>query len=303
VLETAPARPLLHRAAGDGGMPTLFGHFARWGEWTEIDSAFEGRFMESVARGAFARSIRERRDRIRVLFQHGADPFVGDKPLGPIQELREDAKGAGYVVPMLDTTYNRDLVPGLDAGLYGASFRFRVMREEFVEHPATSDRNPGRLPERTLREVDLLEFGPCTFPAYCGATAGLRGAVRDSNATPKRGRASTVITPRKRMEVKRRDGRVVEVLTPGRDRFSLDHEYVRANPGFFTTLPAATAEARATLARMQGRPGHTRAGRRPLGEALAQINSGRTDMYGLAPRRVLPSRTPTTAPVLPRRAA
>jgi phage head maturation protease len=118
VLETAGTRPLLHRAAGDGGMPTLFGYFSVWDEFTEIDSTYEGRFLERVATGAFERSIRERRDQIRVLFQHGSDPFVGNKPLGPLLELREDAKGAGYVVPLLDTTYNRDPIPGLEQGLY-----------------------------------------------------------------------------------------------------------------------------------------------------------------------------------------
>ena len=100
-----------------------------------------------------------------------------------------------------------------------------------------------------------------------------------------------MITPRKRMEVKRRDGRVVEVLTPGRDRFSLDHDYVRADPGFFTTLPAASAEARATLARMQGRPGHTRAHTSLIDTLRAHRPAG----------RVLPRASGTRhAPVLPR---
>jgi HK97 family phage prohead protease len=106
--------------------------------------------MESVARGAFERSMRERRDQIRVLFQHGQDPFVGDKPLGPIRKLREDRQGAYYEVPLLNASYVADIAAGVEEGLYGASFRFRVMRDEFVENPATSDRNPDRLPERTL---------------------------------------------------------------------------------------------------------------------------------------------------------
>jgi Caudovirus prohead serine protease len=302
VLETAYPRPILHRAA-NGGCPELYGHFARWGEWTEIDSAYEALHGKRRPRGVRALDARAARpDQGSLSARPGQ--FRGDKPLGPIRELREDRQGAYYEVPLLNASYVADIAAGVEEGLYGASFRFRVMREEFVENPARSDRNPGRLPERTLREVELYEFGPVTFPAYDGATAGLRGQVRDSNATPKRGRPNTVITPRKRMEVKRRDGRVVEVLTPGRDRFSLDHHYVRANPGFFTTLPAATAETRAALRRMQARPGHTRA-RTSLTETL----------YGLAPRsrvggqweldkrRVLPSRTRTTRPVLPRRPA
>jgi len=155
-------------------MPTLFGHFAVFNRWTEINSWFEGHFLEQLAPGAFRKTFRENRDRIRALFQHGRDPQIGDKPLGPIDDLREDETGGYYEVPMLDTAYNRELVPGLEAGLYGASFRFEVMREEYVEEPEASSENPNAIPERTLKEVRLHEFGPVTFPAYAEATADVR---------------------------------------------------------------------------------------------------------------------------------
>jgi HK97 family phage prohead protease len=291
VVETAGTRPLLHRANGDGGgMPTLFGHFAVWDEWTRIESVHEGRFLERIAKGAFERSIRERRDLIRVLFQHGADPYVGDKPLGPLHTLREDEKGVGYVVPLLDTTYNRDLTPGLEAGLYGASFRFRTLREEFVEKPGASDHNPDRLPERTLKEVELYELGPVTFGAYDGATAGLRGAVRDSALGQKRGKPSTVVTPVRRIELKNRAGRVVDVLVPGQTRFALDAEDVRSRPDLFKPVRSDDGQTRTALRRMQGRPGHTRT--RDLSDTL----------YGLKPRRsgrVLPHRRTSPSRVLP----
>jgi phage head maturation protease len=29
-------------------------------------------------------------------------------------------------------------------------------------------------PERTVREVSMAEFGPVTYPAYAGATVGMR---------------------------------------------------------------------------------------------------------------------------------
>jgi len=178
-----PPRDELVRAIG-GGLelrdddesegPRLVGHFARFGEWAEIDSVFEGHFMERVARGAFMKTIEENRDRIRVLFQHGQDPQIGDKPLGPIDVLREDSRGPYYEVPLLDVPYVRDLVPALKAGLYGASFRFSVLRESFKRDAKPSDHNPEGIPERTLHEVALREFGPVTFPAYAGATAGVR---------------------------------------------------------------------------------------------------------------------------------
>lgn len=153
--------------------PTLFGHFAVFDRWTEINSWFEGHFLERIAPGAFRKTFKENRERIRALFQHGMDPQVGDKPIGAIDELREDGEGAYYEVSLFRGL--PDLVmDGLRAGAYGASFRFEVMREELVEEPDPTTENPKALPERTLKEVRLHEFGPVTFPAYADATAGVR---------------------------------------------------------------------------------------------------------------------------------
>jgi hypothetical protein len=57
---------------------------------------------------------------------------------------------------------------------HGASFRFRVTREHVVQTSDASTYNPLALPERTIQEARVMEFGPCTFPAYQGATAGVR---------------------------------------------------------------------------------------------------------------------------------
>lgn len=158
----------------DGRLGTLCGHFARFNEWTTIDSAHEGKFMERIAPGAFKKTIEENRSGMRVLFNHGADPSVGNKVLGPIDVLREDDEGAYYEVPLLDTSYNRDLVPGLENGLYGASFRFRVLRQKIERPQRRTDMNPDQLPERTVAETAVREFGPVTFGAYDGATSGMR---------------------------------------------------------------------------------------------------------------------------------
>ena len=102
---------------------TLRGHFAVFNQWTTIDSLLEGRFVERIAPGAFRQAERDHSG-VRVLFNHGRDPSIGDKVLGPIQTLREDARGAYFEVPLLDTSYTGDLIPALEAGLYGSSFRF-----------------------------------------------------------------------------------------------------------------------------------------------------------------------------------
>jgi len=202
VFRSAPAFEL--RAAPDpdagdqaAGLPTLTGRFAVFDTWTEIDSWIEGRFLERIAPGAFRKTFSENRAGIRVLFQHGHDPQVGDKPLGPIDVLREDDVGAYYEVPLLDTSYVRDLLPGLRAGLYGASFRFRVVREDIVQPDSASTGNPDRLPERTIREAKVMEFGPVTFPAYPDATAGVRSLTDEVLARRlDRGRRSEHAAPR-----------------------------------------------------------------------------------------------------------
>ena len=163
--------------------PVMSGHFLVFDQWTEISSCYEGNFLERFAPGAIKKTIRENRDAMRVLFQHGFDYVVGDKPLGPIRTLEEDSvgehvdgvSGAWYEVPLLDAGYVRDdILPGLEAELYGASFRFRVIREEIDEEPGVSDHNPNGLPERTIKEAQVMEFGPVTFTAYAGASAGVR---------------------------------------------------------------------------------------------------------------------------------
>jgi len=104
---------LRQNGASESDGKTLVGHFAKFGEWAEIDSIHEGHFLERLSEGSFRKTISENRSRIRALFQHGKDPVVADKPLGPITVLREDSEGAYYEVPLLDTSYNADLIPGL----------------------------------------------------------------------------------------------------------------------------------------------------------------------------------------------
>lgn len=163
---------------------TLFGHFSRFDSWYRIDSMWEGTFMERTVKGAFRKTIKENRSTVKVAFDHGFDPTIADKPLGPIEQLREEDEGPYYEVPLLDTDYNRDfMLPALQGrtmdgrklgSVLGASFRFRVTRDEWVMEPKRSDLNPDGIPERTIREIRLYEFGPVVYPANPEATAGVR---------------------------------------------------------------------------------------------------------------------------------
>jgi HK97 family phage prohead protease len=182
-LDVVRAAPASVRATRDDAaaqeMPTLVVRFSVFDEWYEINSYWEGEFIERTARGAFAKTIKENRNNVKCLYDHGYDPQIGNKVLGAIDDLREDADAPVGEVPLFDTAYNRDLLPGLEAGVYGSSFRFRVIRDEWNDEPGVSDYNPKGIPERTIKEVRLYEFGPVTFPASPAATAGLRSMTDD----------------------------------------------------------------------------------------------------------------------------
>lgn len=173
----------LRAASFDGDKtPVMEGHFATFNEWYEIKSMFEGHFLERIKPGAFKRTFNAAKrskdpHRISVLLEHGFDPTVGDKPLGRATTLEEDSEGPRYEVELFDTSYNRDLLPALDADAYRSSFRFRVISDEWDHEPDNSSSNPDGLPERTIKEVRVLEFGPTVFPANPSATAGLRSVT------------------------------------------------------------------------------------------------------------------------------
>lgn len=153
--------------------------FSTFNTWYEIDSWFEGQFLERTVPGSFKKTIKENGDNVKVLYDHGMDYQVGNKILGSIESLAETSTGPHADVSLFDTSYNRDLLPGLKAGVYGSSFRFRVIKEEWNDEPGVSSWNPKGIPERTIKEVKLMEFGPVTFPANPDSTAGVRSLTDD----------------------------------------------------------------------------------------------------------------------------
>ena len=181
IRSSAPSTSTIALGSTDGGADgrTLFGHFSVFDTWTEINSMFEGRFLERIGQGAFRDTFKAQRGQIRVIFQHGRDPQIGDKPLGAPDVLREDAQGAYYESELFDTPYVNDLLPALRAGQLGASFRFRVTAEEWVDPKKATASNPDKLPERTIRAVHHFEHGPVTWGAYSDATAGVRSGTDD----------------------------------------------------------------------------------------------------------------------------
>jgi len=159
-----------HAADGDGF--TLEGYGAVFETPTRIDS-WEGKFDEVLARGAFAKTIGERRPVLQ--FDHGRDAATGSVPIGSIEELREDEQGLFVRARLHDNARVEPIRQAIASGaIDGMSFRFRVLREEWDE---SSD-----VPVRTIREVELYEVGPVVFPAYESTSVGVRSLLSDLGA-------------------------------------------------------------------------------------------------------------------------
>lgn len=150
----------VERRADDSGKVTVTGYAAVFGEWAEI-----GRwFQETVARGAFANTIRTAD--VRAYFDHDRGRVLGRSSAGTLR-LEEDAKGLKVEIDLPDTTDGRDVAILIERGdVSGMSFRFSAVREEWDEtvEPA----------KRTLLEVELQEVSIVSEPAYEGTSVALR---------------------------------------------------------------------------------------------------------------------------------
>ena len=155
------------RATSDG--LTLEGYAAVFDSPTRIDS-WEGRFDEQITRGAFAKTLSERKPVMQ--FDHGHDAATGSVPIAAIEQISEDKRGLFVSARMFE---NDRVAPIRDAiaggAIDGMSFRFRVTREEWDE---TDD-----VPLRTIKELDLFELGPVVFPAYAATSVGVRSLLAD----------------------------------------------------------------------------------------------------------------------------
>jgi HK97 family phage prohead protease len=150
------------RSAGEGSKSpgTIVGYAAVF----DSDSEDLGYFIERIAPGAFARTIQA--DDIRALRNHEPEALLGRVSSGTCR-LKEDAKGLLMEIDLPDTSVGRDTAEMIRRGdMSGCSFSFGVNKEEW-----NYDATP---PIRTLRDVDVADVGPVTFPAYRDTSVALR---------------------------------------------------------------------------------------------------------------------------------
>lgn len=145
--------------AGFTGHASIFGN---------VDS-----YGTAIKKGAFAKTLKERGDRIPVLWQH--DAF---SPIGKALELKEDNAGL-YVNASIavDTTLGKDAHALLKHGVpLGLSIGFETIKSRAYEEadetaldwsdaPAWVSSPEGREYVRVIEEVRLWEFSVVSFPA------------------------------------------------------------------------------------------------------------------------------------------
>lgn len=121
-----------------------------------------GRFVETIARGAFAASLRGRQD-ILALVDHDTGRVLARTRSGTLR-LSEDTRGLAFDLDVPDTSAGRDVLALAERGdLGGMSFGFTA-----VDEHRDGDR-------RELRAVDLHEISVVlAWPAYDGTLVQAR---------------------------------------------------------------------------------------------------------------------------------
>jgi len=154
----------------DGDAEKIRGHAAVFNELSEN----LGGFRERVAPGAFTESLK--RDDVRALFNHDPNFLLGRNRAGTL-ELNEDGTGLEVIIEPPDAQYARDLMVSIKRGdISQMSFGFRTLLDDWEFQ--------GGVAVRTLREVQLFDVSPVTFPAYPQTDVAVRAmnAWREQNA-------------------------------------------------------------------------------------------------------------------------
>jgi hypothetical protein len=144
----------------------------------DTEAEIAGLFVERIAPGAF-RAALARPDDVRALFNHDPSLLLGRVANGTLR-LTEDARGLRYEVDLnpTDPDAQRVLAKVSRGDVTQSSFGFRVTQAD----PFTV-RSDGK-PLRVIREVELFDVSPVTYPAYEETSVSARDAARAASAVP-----------------------------------------------------------------------------------------------------------------------
>lgn len=187
-VEFRAVEPVDASASVGGDGRTMEGYAAVFDTPTVIDN-WEGRFVETISRGAFKKTLAERKPVLQ--FDHGQDARTGSVPIGAFTELREDDQGLYCQARLFDNPVVEPIRQAIEGNaIQGMSFRMKVNRDEWRDNKGNLVRSDelGRLLydpgsrgplRRNIKEVQLFEAGPVVFPAYTETSVGVRSLTDD----------------------------------------------------------------------------------------------------------------------------
>lgn len=154
--------PIQMRAATDeDDEPVIEGYAAKYNKPSEVLGGFT-RFIEQIAPGAF-----DDADMSNVVATINHDPNQVLGRSGVNMTLSSDAIGLKFTVKPTDTSFARDLIANIEAGVINqCSFAFTVANTDEAQDWEESNQD-GVDYERTIRQIDrLFDVSVVTTPAY-----------------------------------------------------------------------------------------------------------------------------------------
>jgi HK97 family phage prohead protease len=154
-------RDIDFRLSADADGRTFSGYAAVF----DFESEDLGGFRETIAPGAFKRTLAQRKDDIKMFVNHDWGRLLASRKAGTLH-LKEDAYGLHVQAELPDTQDGRDVSILTSRGdLHAMSFGFQPLDTEQQEG--------GR--RMRQREVKLYEVSPVTaWPAYRATSASVR---------------------------------------------------------------------------------------------------------------------------------
>lgn len=148
--------------------PTITGYAAIFNKLS-VDL---GGFRERIAPGAFSRALEEGHD-VRALVGHDPDKVLGRAKSGTLT-MEQNTKGLKVRIKPPDTQAGRDIVTSIRRGdVSQMSFAFKTIED------AWNTEDGGEI--RTLKDVELFDVSPVTFPAYPDTTVAARSMEAVAN--------------------------------------------------------------------------------------------------------------------------
>ncbi len=159
----------------DGKTPCFVGHAAVFYNSKDSDTEYWlwEDYVERLQPGCFDRALKDSHD-ARALFNHDSNMLLG-RVSSKTCELSVDKTGLHFSVPYDENDPDHQRVKAkIDRGdLTGCSFAFSNVSADWEELSVDEK----TVYVRNIKDLDLHDVGPVTFPAYEATDVGLRTSV------------------------------------------------------------------------------------------------------------------------------